>query len=221
MFEIAACANFVFETAFNIAENHKSKMHSSKFHNPECLLPDQYQSRDGWRLLLKTELRAIPFDSQVKSGGVWRGSDCQGYAGDDDVTYRTRAPLPVEDNGWVKMSERKPTKDDLPAWVINSNGYGMGPVVEFWRDEILSNGCFKHLSHWMSVNVPALPQPKAMTREEDHKAFSEQYAKLHHRTMWDAALAYERAKYRALVDRYNNSDLKAHEFIHAVAEMCK
>ena len=71
--------------------------HGWEWHNPENLTPEQVWVRDGWRLMAKGEPRHKGYQDYI--GKYWTdGSRPELESGarlSDDITYRTKAPLPA------------------------------------------------------------------------------------------------------------------------------
>lgn len=69
-------------------------------HNPNNISGDKFGQIDGWRLLLKEELRAPPADTQYSAPCEnWKfspsgGGDLRQIA---NLTFRTKAPVPAQD----------------------------------------------------------------------------------------------------------------------------
>lgn len=157
------------------------------FHNPNNLTPAQYGASDGWRLLRESEI--VPPDGERLSFGVnWVSSNQRGVTHAPLSTYRTRQPDPFAPaDSWVKMSERKPTADDLPILAYDGGGFGL-----FVSSPPLFNGW----THWKPFRET--PPARELTQaENDDAAFEAAKMKpedISFRSVWHAALAYERGR---------------------------
>lgn len=194
-------------------------MTTQQFHNPQNLTPEEYGADQGWRLLTVNELQLeMPANSQYYDSGFWHIRINTG-CGCSEFTYRTRAPIPVDGNEWVSIGERKPTLEDFP---VVAHRHLLKDKIWFADEDFCAANC----THWKRYRerYPATA-PKPMTREEEDDKACEKWLSeagiVGLTDSWHAALAYERAKYRALIDRYNNNEFNAREFIRAVGEMCK
>jgi hypothetical protein len=182
-----------------------------EIHNPDNLTPEQYGASEGWRLLYVGELQ--PHDSQFFSPfRIWRyGSD--GHHQCSYLTYRTRTPDPYADkpaDGWIRMSERKPTEADLPVWAY----YSDDGTLTHWNRIYATDGC-GCATHWRhaKADTPA-PPPREPTQAERDEAVFDAFNKSGDgfswsseahgyttalRTTWLKALAYERAEIAKLL----------------------
>lgn len=122
-------------------------------------------------------------------------------------------------NDWILMSERKPTKADLPVWVYYQNG----------QREVILNMWFppKYATHWKpAAAFPAPPREKTQG-EADDAAFQEwrEVAPASPAYMaWHAALAYERAEVGKMlpepIGKNTESMLGVHSRIEAIRARC-
>lgn len=112
--------------------------------------------------------------------------------------------------GWIKMSERKPTEADAPAWMSN------GPLIELWQKRdfrkyfIDPKQC--EWLHWQPATLPEPPAKELTQRELDEEALREWNRREYRGSQveelvthcesraWHAAIAYR--------DGQNREDLK-------------
>ncbi len=69
-------------------------------HNPEKISGDKFGQIDGWRLLLKEELRNPPTDHQYSASyndWVWAKTGMTDLSLVSNLTFRTKAPVPAQD----------------------------------------------------------------------------------------------------------------------------
>lgn len=99
-------------------------------------------------------------------------------------------------NDWIKMTDRRPTEQDLPVWVwpFGDNG---APVI-FHNLAFSGNSS---VSHWRSAAQDIPEPPREETQEEkDRKAFNGFWCNNTSSPLpfgedaWHAALAWERAE---------------------------
>lgn len=100
-------------------------------------------------------------------------------------------------DGWIKMSERKPTRADLPVWwAYSPDG---DPEVELSR-ELLH---WLPDVYWQPATLPEPPKKELTQREKDEEEFRSFFLRMRGdseaETVWLAALAYR--------DKQNAEDL--------------
>ena len=100
---------------------------------------------------------------------------------------------------WVKMTDRRPTEQDLPVWAWYSDIDGPWIV----REISLVGGT---QTHWRpaAADIPEPPRGETQ-REKDQEAF----VKCEYRTMqdqWHAALAWERGEVAKMLPPWNTPD---------------
>jgi hypothetical protein len=121
--------------------------------------------------------------------------------------------MTTQNDGWIKMSERKPTMNDLPVWGINAEN-GKLPFLcthDNWSDMMPGqnnrySGFNNWATHWQPATIPAPPKKELTQREKDEEAFIHWESGSHRvdddpRYAWHAALAYR--------DQQNAEDLEA------------
>lgn len=98
--------------------------------------------------------------------------------------------------GWIKMSERKPTKADLPFWVTTRYG------VFLWEADTRDCDIFglsyktNNVTHWQPATLPEPPKKELTQRERDELSFTkwcpvmDKPLKEGRNLAWHAALAY-------------------------------
>lgn len=73
--------------------------------------------------------------------------------------------------GWIKMSERKPTEADAPAWMSN------GPLIELWQKRDFRKYFIDPKQcgwlHWQPATLPEPPAKELTQRELDEEALRE------------------------------------------------
>ncbi len=119
----------------------------------------------------------------------------------------------TQNDGWIKMSERRPTEKDLPIWASNGRrevwfvrdgkiDWHFGGVGQGWDKD-----CY-----WKPATVPAPPAKEKTQRETDEEAFKKH---AEHACpgwtksgleIWHAALAYR--------DKQNAKDLAGYATTH-------
>jgi hypothetical protein len=160
------------------------------FHNPNNLTPSDYGASDGWRLLRVSELDAPPANAQFTSTISGWFPNAESPIRSLRYTYRTRQPDPFAAYSWVKMSERKPVKADLPLFrhrEIDGHTWLANSLI-----------CYAGSTHWMHATVPAPPARELTQAEKDnaaHKAWMD--SELYPVTSIEgfrAGVAYERAR---------------------------
>ena len=93
--------------------------------------------------------------------------------------------------GWIKMSERKPTEADCPMWVSHSENTGFWNIADF-RNHHLAHGW----THWQPATLPEPPKKELTQRERDELSFTkwcpvmDKPLKEGRNLAWHAALAY-------------------------------
>jgi len=107
--------------------------------------------------------------------------------------------MTTNNDGWIKMSERKPTWADFPIWIYGREGGHPGPFVrqEFTNHEVYA--------FWKNASTLPNPPAKELTqREKDGEAFKRWYDTAKYdcvpRDAWETALAYR--------DKQNREDLR-------------
>lgn len=103
--------------------------------------------------------------------------------------------MSTNNDGWILMSERKPTKADFPVWCHQRNATDQLPT---WIEHDAEWFPFRLVTHWKpaAADIPAPPREKTQG-EADDAAFQEwrEVAPASPAYMaWHAALAYERAE---------------------------
>lgn len=190
-----------------------------QIHNPDHLTPEQYGASEGWRLLYVGESR--PEDYQWRCNGTWVDKqECIGLTvlRRHGFTYRTRTPDPYAEpvkqaDGWIRMSERKPTEADLPVWYFSGQAV-CGPY------ELISTG----YSHWRPAEKIPAPPPRELTQaERDEEAFwewfenQEVYCACQPELCagWHAGIAKERAEIAKLIEDTPGDALDALKAVEA------
>ena len=122
------------------------------------------------------------------------------------------------ENKWIKMSERKLPQGE-PAFV-----YYIGGNMDFIKNPVGEYSC----SHWMPATMPPPPAKEETQREQDKAAFRA-WAKdswtlnTGYDEGWHAALAHERAWFRAELEKISGATFQGPvgAIIHAMRERCK
>jgi hypothetical protein len=199
-------------------------------HNPDNLTPEQYGASEGWRLLYPNE-SPLPADAEKFSSKRWEESSFRSKPAPMDFityTYRTRTPDPYATqattdkpaDGWIRMSERKPTEADLPVWVYQPNA--ADGVTVWLRTMNIEDmvACEHAFPMWQPARIPA-PPPREMTqRELDRRAY-EDWSLNGKGDAWSAAIACERAEIAKIIEQHfdnGRTDSECLRFIRARVE---
>lgn len=131
------------------------------------------------------------------------------------------------ESNWIKISDRKPTEADLPVFIVNATGYGKGQVIELWRDELLTDGIFKHLILWMPAKIPEPPKDDNRDKQDlllaiiVMNAFDADPSLTGKPALIKLAFTYERSAIRHLIQRYRNGELPGPEVIRMISGRVK
>jgi len=108
----------------------------------------------------------------------------------------------TQNDSWIKIEDKKPTRTDLPFWAVTPAGVWLWEVDTDERDIFELSRDRNIVTHWKPATVPAPPAKEKTQREMDEEAFRSWL----HRAMpfdavdaWHAALAYR--------DKQNAGDL--------------
>lgn len=202
-------------------------------HNPDNLTPEQYGASDGWRLLYVGE--NITSDAQWSDRwrpGGWSPALSIGQCVEktDGVAWRTRTPDPYAEkpaDGWIKMSERKPTEADAIRGIFIWCPYDRPALPSL----VFSTDCHDYTSrgwtHWMPAEsyIPAPPTRELTQAEKDEAAYSawemEAEDNTHPKDGWRGAIAYERAEIAKLIEGGRNSNGSADDVLVAIEARVK
>ena len=103
------------------------------------------------------------------------------------------------DERWIKMSERKPTKEDLPVFSVGDEKPEAWQV-NYWRDNLPVNCVY-----WCRARIPSMPVKELTQQQKDARACVEWLAKNEDVftpfSAWHAALAYRDNQNRKDLDR--------------------
>ncbi len=97
--------------------------------------------------------------------------------------------MTTNNDGWIKMSERKP--DKFPVWYFRSED-GLIILMDYETS-------YNTFTHWQPATLPAPPKKELTQREKDEEAFVYTAGNNTPLGAWHAALAYR--------DRQNAEDL--------------
>lgn len=110
-----------------------------------------------------------------------------------------------QNNGWIKMSERKPTDGDLPVlfWNNQDDDY------ELWSKSDGLPTSFRERELWKPATLPSPPAKEMGQRDEDEHEFQMRFngigydSPLH---VWQKALAYRDAQNRRDMEAISMDD---------------
>ncbi len=129
----------------------------------------------------------------------------------------------TQNDGWIKIEDRKPTCEELPFWVVTPSGVWLWDKSTYPLSVIGLSEKSNIVTHWKPATVPAPPAKEKTQREMDGEAFK----KLAEHAcpgwtksgleIWLAALAYR--------DKQNAWDVKelfiAPSMTHATSDAIK
>ncbi len=128
--------------------------------------------------------------------------------------------MKTEKDGWIKMSDRKPTEADLP---IIQGGFteSCGWTQLFTASTIMTGESW---THWYPMNKIPEPPKRSMRDEQDCAACRQIYDKQGDLDMtafrrgFFAALEDEREYLRSIMDKYTANEISIQETLKRVKE---
>lgn len=119
-------------------------------------------------------------------------------------------------NNWIKMTERRPTKADLPVWGVNKD------LAVFLLELEEDDPDWEYLTHWRSAKADIPEPPREETQyDKDRAAFIHWDAGFAYNpaVAWHAAIAYERAEVAKMLPHFHG--LNQNSYIESIRARCE
>ncbi len=112
----------------------------------------------------------------------------------------------TQNDGWIKIEDRKPTCEELPFWVVTPSGVWLWDKSTYPLSVIGLSEKSNIVTHWKPATVPAPPAKEKTQRDADEWEFAHWQTRLMTSNytdldVWLAALAYR--------DKQNAEDIGA------------
>lgn len=165
----------------------------------------------------------------------WRVSIQRARAQRNEIAEQIKLHMSTNNDGWILMSERKPTQEDVPLWLAlpkSGRDYALshdGVLLAESAELLYDRGA----THWKpaAADIPAPPREQTQAEKDEAElkrwcAEQDDSPLFTEKKYWHAALAYERAEvgkmlppYRQLVS-YGTGIIEAEKAIEAIRARC-